>query len=131
MNILLVEDDLLNMRSVLMIAEEIGLTLSTAIDGVLALEIAEECGIDVAIIDLSLPRKNGIEVIKALSCPAIAWSASQSPMDIRRAFDSGAFFYVYKGSPFQFRQRTTILLSAFLCPDWQAALRQEYICLSP
>ena len=63
----LVVDDSLVVRKVMQKdLEADGLEVETAIDGVNALEVLERAGVDVALVDIEMPRMNGYELLEQL-----------------------------------------------------------------
>jgi DNA-binding NarL/FixJ family response regulator len=75
-----------------------------ATDGLSALEHFEREAVDMAVVDVSLPRLNGIELIARIAdrWPAtvcVAVSGHTEPSFVERAFGAGAAAYVLKGRP--------------------------------
>jgi DNA-binding NarL/FixJ family response regulator len=75
-----------------------------AVDGLSALEHFEREAVDLAVIDVSLPRLNGIELIARVTerwpdTVCVAVSGHTEPSFVERAFGAGALAYVLKGRP--------------------------------
>jgi two-component system response regulator NreC len=75
--------------------------IATATDGQSALECIRTLQPDVAVIDLSMPELNGIEVArKATCCPprtaVVICSVETDPEIVEQAFKAGAIGYVFK-----------------------------------
>jgi len=98
---LIVEDDpdLLNSLSKLLRAQ--GFAVDSAVDGVEGLYLATEFPIDVAIIDLGLPKMSGLELIKRLRAsgrkfPVLVLTARADWQDKVLGLEAGADDYVTK-----------------------------------
>jgi DNA-binding response OmpR family regulator len=72
MNVLYVEDDLEAQAFVGRALRESGFVVDTAADGQLGLERALETDYDVVILDLSLPGKDGFEVLRRMRAAGVA-----------------------------------------------------------
>ena len=100
-NILVVDDDKntrLLMRAVL---EAEGYTVFTACDGEEALSLMDREHIDLAVLDVMMPRMDGYQFTESLrecanDLPILMVSAKQMPEDKRRAFLSGTDDYMTK-----------------------------------
>lgn len=103
MRILLVEDDLELQKQLLRQLENMGFQVNVAHDGLEALFYIGEYTIDMAIIDLGLPKMGGIELIERLrkdgfGFPVLILTARTSWKDKVKGLDSGADDYL--GKPF-------------------------------
>jgi len=107
MRLLIVEDeDLLRAQLVKALADA-GFVVDSAGDGETGLFQARECDYDAAIIDLGLPKINGIELIKTIrqdgkNFPILILTARDNWTDKVEGLDSGADDYVVK--PFQIEE---------------------------
>jgi two-component system response regulator QseB len=101
MRVLIVEDDPMIGRALAAGLEESGYAADWVRDGTAA-ELALSQGIyDLALLDLGLPRKDGLEVLKTLRranvhVPVVVISARDSPSDRIAGLDSGADDYLPK-----------------------------------
>jgi DNA-binding response OmpR family regulator len=107
MKILLVEDDRKLARALGTMLEEDGHNVDVAHDGERGLELAMENGHDVAILDVMLPRMDGIEVCRTLRAnqievPVLMLTARTSVPDRVLGLDAGADDYLPK--PFAFSE---------------------------
>jgi DNA-binding response OmpR family regulator len=104
--ILLVEDDPKTRSTVALYLQREGYDVSTADDGVAALELARAREPHLVVLDLMLPRMNGLEVCRALresGNPAIIMVTARSTEDDKlTGLDLGADDYVTK--PFSPRE---------------------------
>ena len=107
MNILLVEDDRKLARAVSTVLQEDGNAVEVAHDGERGLELGMENPYDVLILDVMLPRLDGIEVCRALRAnhidiPVLMLTARTAVPDRVQGLDAGADDYLPK--PFAFRE---------------------------
>src|SRR5262245_43620474 len=83
-----------------------GFTVAVAADGASGLEIARQKRPDLVVLDLGLPRLDGLEVARALRCesdvPIIMLTARVDETDRLRGFEVGADDYITK--PFSPRE---------------------------
>jgi two-component system OmpR family response regulator/two-component system copper resistance phosphate regulon response regulator CusR len=105
MNILVVEDDTLTRNSVVQGLTEAGHTCVGTGDGERGLSLADEKNPDLIVLDLMLPGRSGLEVLKELrqrgqKMPVILLSARGSVGDRVNGLNCGADDYVVK--PFSF-----------------------------
>jgi DNA-binding response OmpR family regulator len=105
MKILLVEDDRKLARALSTMLEEDGHTVEVAHDGERGLELGMENGHDVVILDVMLPRMDGIEVCRTLRAnridtPVLMLTARTTVPDRVQGLDAGADDYLPK--PFAF-----------------------------
>ena len=78
-----------------------GYRVHEAADGELALERLREGGIDLALLDIRMPRRSGLEVLEALAGqpdlpPCIVLTAENTPDNAIRAMKAGAWEYLTK-----------------------------------
>lgn len=66
LNLLLVEDNLVNQKILKIILEKAGHTVTIADDGQDAVEIANQTAFDLILMDIQMPRKNGVEATKEI-----------------------------------------------------------------
>jgi DNA-binding response OmpR family regulator len=107
MNILLVEDDRKLARAMSVILEEDGHTVTIAHDGEQGLELGMGAAYDVIILDVMLPRMDGLEVCRTLRAgrvdtPVLMLTARTTVGDRVEGLDAGADDYLPK--PFAFRE---------------------------
>ena len=106
MKILLAEDDVTLLEIVSYALQREGFTISTATDGLQALQRWRAMEPDVVVLDLDLPRLGGFEVCRRIRevkpTPVILLAASHREADALRAFRLGADDYVRK--PFSPRE---------------------------
>lgn len=103
--LLLLEDDPLLSQTLLSLLHSEGFEVMHASDGEEALEIAYEYTCDLYLLDINVPRLNGIDFLKALResgdrTPAFFISALKDIATITKAFDSLCDDYIKK--PFDF-----------------------------
>jgi len=107
MNILLVEDDRKLSRALGTMLEEDGHSIDRAFDGERGLELAMENPYDAIILDVMLPRMDGVEVCRTLRAnrvdtPVLMLTARTAIPDRVQGLDAGADDYIPK--PFAFRE---------------------------
>lgn len=107
MRILLIEDYLPLVRSVGQGLREAGYVVDTATDGEAGLDSAESTGYDVVILDLMLPKLDGLTVLKRLrgqrnTTPVLVLTARDGVDDRINGLDLGADDYLVK--PFAFAE---------------------------
>jgi len=107
MNLLLVEDDRKIASFVADGLRREGHLVETAADGLLGEELAQRKTFDVAIVDLMLPGKDGLSLIRGLrrggvTTPMIVLSAKRNASDKVECLRSGADDYLSK--PFDFME---------------------------
>lgn len=101
--ILFIEDDSALQKTFKEILTYSGYEMLSALDGEEGLKVAKEQNLDLILLDLILPRKNGFEVLKELkenektkSIPVIILTHLENPKDIQRALELGATTYLVK-----------------------------------
>ena len=105
-NVLVIEDDPGIARIVRLYLEQDGHRVATAGDGVAGLKLARESAPDLIVLDLMLPRLDGMEICRALrqesDVPIIMVTARVTEADRLAGLDLGADDYVIK--PFSPRE---------------------------
>ncbi|MDB5056916.1 MAG: response regulator transcription factor [Chloroflexi bacterium] len=101
MRLLLVEDDHRLNHALSMSLSEEGYAVDRAFDGIEGQELAESTGYDAIILDVLLPRKDGLEVCRSLrqhkvNAPILLLTARDAVADRVRGLDSGADDYLVK-----------------------------------
>lgn len=101
MRVLIVEDDPLLNHELAMSLREEGYATDSAADGMEGQEMAEAFPYDAIILDLLLPRKDGIEVCRALrhhriDAPILMLTARDAVGDRAHGLESGADDYLIK-----------------------------------
>jgi two-component system, OmpR family, response regulator QseB len=101
MRVLIVEDDPMIGRALATGLQESGYAADWVRDGTAAELALRQGGYDLALLDLGLPRKDGLEVLKALrradlQLPVLVISARHSLSDRIAGLDSGADDYLAK-----------------------------------
>lgn len=117
--ILIVEDNPQNMKLFEMLLGAKGYALLKAIDGEEAMDIAKRARPDLIIMDVRLPRMNGLEVTKKLRenpafsrTPIIATTAYAMKGDKERAIEAGCNAYLSK--PFDIHELTEMIAEMLL-----------------
>ena len=105
MHVLIVEDDLEMAKLLSRGLKEEQFEVSLARDGKSALEMSSSARFDVVLLDVMLPKMNGLEVARQLrgrqqETPVLMLTARDSLHDIVRGLDAGADDYLTK--PFSF-----------------------------
>jgi DNA-binding response OmpR family regulator len=113
--ILLVDDEDAVQKLLTFPLERDGFTVVAARDGEEALRLAAERRPDLAVLDVSMPKLDGLEVTRRLrdggGVPVILLSALVQPSDVERGLEAGAKAYMRK--PFtgdELRERVEELL---------------------
>jgi DNA-binding response OmpR family regulator len=101
MRVLLVEDSARLVRSVGTALRRSGFAVDTAVDGEEGLWLAETNDYDAIVLDLMLPRRNGLEVLRALrgrgkGTQVLVLTARSALPDRLSGFDAGADDYLTK-----------------------------------
>ena len=121
--LLYVEDNPANMTLVeQLIARRTDVTLLTAVNGSLGVELAKSAQPSVILMDINLPGISGIEALKILRndpmtqhIPVVALSANAMPRDIELGLEAGFFRYLTK--PIKVNEFTATLNEAFLLAE--------------
>jgi len=103
--ILFVEDEPSLQKAISEILTQEGYKVLTAIDGEQGLELAKEDDINLILLDLILPKKDGFEVLKALKedektkdIPVIVLTNLEGTGDVEKALSLGATTYLVKSN---------------------------------
>ena len=117
--ILVVDDSLVVRKIMQRDIEGLGLQVISAFDGLNALEVLEQSEVDIALIDLEMPRMNGYELLKNLrenhkyqSLPVIVITSRSGDMHRDRAMSLGADGYVTK--PYNIQSLEDMMKSIFI-----------------
>lgn len=107
MRILLIEDDEVIVRQITDKLTSLNLQLDTSSDGEEGFYLAQEFNYDMAIVDLGLPKRSGLDVIQSLrehgsALPILILTARSSWQDKVHGLNAGADDYLVK--PFQMEE---------------------------
>lgn len=102
--VLVVEDNLINQRLIQIMLQESQLSVSTAANGIEAVEMCEESRYDLIFMDIDLPQKNGIVATKEIknrltlnqSTPIVALTAMAMQGDREMLLGEGLDEYIAK-----------------------------------
>jgi CheY-like chemotaxis protein len=101
--ILLAEDDVRNIFALSRVLEPLGVHLDIARNGQEAVDRAKQGGIDLVLMDVMMPEKDGLEATREIrsdatiaKLPIIAITAKAMADDRRRCIDAGANDYIAK-----------------------------------
>jgi len=118
--ILVVDDDPVIQKLLVVNFEMEGYVVVTALDGIEGLERVAERHPDLILLDVMMPRMNGIEVLQRLKgdaataqIPVILLSAKAQSNDIAGGLDAGADDYITKPfDPIELLERAAALIEA-------------------
>ncbi|MGH2485568.1 MAG: response regulator transcription factor [Ktedonobacterales bacterium] len=122
--VLIVDDDAFIARIVRMKVEQLGYEVETAGDGEEGLRKALELHPDLILLDLMMPRMNGLEVCRRLRAepagrdiPVVMLTAKAQERDVEAGFAAGANDYLVKPfSPRELQARMRAILSRTATP---------------
>jgi len=110
----LVVDDEPGMRETLVdILEAVGYQVRAASDGESALDVLGDDEVDVVVMDVQMPKRDGVSVLQELQGPpptVIMMTAYALEERLRAAVDGNAFAILHK--PFPVRQLLTVVAAA-------------------
>jgi two-component system response regulator QseB len=136
MRVLLVEDDPLIGEAVRVGLARMGITIDWVRDGELGLQCARSEPFDAMVLDLGLPKRDGMQVLKALRAegykqPILVVTARDGLADRVAGLDAGADDYILK--PFEMEELAARLRSTVRSRSGQAdpVLRSGAIALHP
>ena len=101
MKILVVDDDVIVIKSCTRILESEHFSVSTVPGAEEALELLKNQTFDLLLIDLMMPKQDGLSLIKTVreslpEIPVIAMSGYPTPETIAKVFSSGATQFIHK-----------------------------------
>jgi CheY-like chemotaxis protein len=101
MKILVVDDDVIVIKSCTRILESENFTVFTVPGGDEALELLERETFDLLLIDLMMPKRDGLSLMKTIreslpEIPIIAMSGYPTPETISKVFSTGATQFIHK-----------------------------------
>ena len=100
--ILLVDDSESIRRMLEWMLKPLGVEISHAVDGVEALELLRTGPTDLAIVDLNMPRLDGISLVREIrtqsEMPVIMMTTERREEDVQKALDAGVNLYLVKPS---------------------------------
>ena len=100
MKILVVDDEKLLVKGIKFNLENEGYTVDVGYDGEMAVSMARTGGYDLIILDLMMPKKDGLEACQEIrgfsTVPIIMLTARSEKADLLMGFESGADDYVTK-----------------------------------
>jgi len=136
MRILVVEDDQRLARQLKKGLDEQGHSATMAFDGIEGLEAAQVSEFDVLVLDVMLPRLDGIAVVrqlrqKRIGTPILLLTARDAPEDVITGLDAGADDYLTKPFSFQILLARLRALSRRKHVDPQTLLRIGDLVLDP
>src|SRR5262245_21562429 len=102
--VLVVDDDRALRHALTKLLDSAGFSAASAVDGVAALARIQEKSFDLIILDIGLPRMNGLEVlaeIQKLQSPprVIVVTADDTPKSVLQAIRDHAHQYIVKPTP--------------------------------
>jgi CheY-like chemotaxis protein len=120
MHLLLVEDDEINREVALEILNDSGSNVDVAVDGVDAVEKSHQCAYDLILMDMQMPRMDGLAAtgeIRKLpahrSTPILAMTANAFEEDRKRCLAAGMNDFIAK--PFQPQQLIQAIVNGLHC----------------
>jgi len=139
MKILVVDDERLLVKGIKFNLENEGYTVDAAYDGEEAVNLARTGGYDLIILDLMMPKKDGLQACQEIrgfsTVPIIMLTARSEGSDLLMGFESGADDYVTK--PFnilELKARVRALLrraNLTAAPEADRAFSRGHIAIDP
>ena len=116
MKILVVDDEKLLVKGIKFNLENEGYTVESCYDGETAVTMARDGNYDLIILDLMMPKKDGLEACQEIrsfsTVPIIMLTARSEDADLLMGFESGADDYVTKPFPISvFQKKVSALLN--------------------
>ena len=139
MKILVVDDEVLLVKGIKFNLESEGYTVDCCYDGETAVNLARENRYDLIILDLMMPKKDGLQACQEIrgfsTVPVIMLTARSESADLLMGFESGADDYVTK--PFDIlelkaRVRALLRRASIAVPQsTSAVLQRGHISIDP
>jgi DNA-binding response OmpR family regulator len=134
--ILVVEDEPAMRDALRQGLEEENHTVTPASDGLEGIHAAETCDFDAIVLDIMMPRLNGIELVRRLrsagcKTPVLMLTARDAAADVVRGLDAGADDYLTKPFAFQVLLARLRALTRRSGLPPKAALQVDDLCLDP
>ena len=102
-SVLIVDDTLANLRLLTDMLRDAGYDVRSMRNGQRALDIVRSTPIDLVLLDINMPRKSGIDVLKQVkdderlrSIPTLILTTSEADEDIASAYHHGCNSYITK-----------------------------------
>ena len=136
MKILVVDDEVLLVKGIKFNLESEGYTVDCCYDGETAVNMAREERYDLIILDLMMPKKDGLQACQEIrgfsTVPVIMLTARSESADLLMGFESGADDYVTK--PFDIlelkaRVRALLRRASIAVPQPAAVLQRGHISI--
>ena len=136
MKILVVDDEVLLVKGIKFNLESEGYTVDCCYDGETAVNMAREERYDLIILDLMMPKKDGLQACQEIrgfsTLPVIMLTARSESADLLMGFESGADDYVTK--PFDIleltaRVRALLRRASIAVPQPAAVLQRGHISI--
>lgn len=112
-NVLVVDDEPGMRETLVDILETVGYNVSAAVDGDSALEALRTTDVDIVVMDVQMPKRDGVSVLQQLNPPpptVIMMTAYAIEERLRAAVDGNAFAILHK--PFAVGRLLSVLESA-------------------
>jgi len=113
LNVIIVDDEPGMRETLVDILETVGYNVSAAVDGEQALEAVRTNDVDIVVMDVQMPKRDGVSVLQQLNPPpptVIMMTAYAIEERLRAAVDGNAFAILHK--PFAVGRLLSILESA-------------------
>ena len=130
--VLIVDDDIKLRKLLTEYLEGYGFQVMTLADGITALETIQKASPDIVILDIMLPKKNGLEVLRDMrgetNVPVIMLTAKGEDADRIVGLEMGADDYLPKPfNPRELLARIKAVLRRFASKKAEENLKEQYI----